>query len=197
MGVNKIDGVTPSERVRGYDPVSCRVSYQESAARKAVEYRLDKAMGLRFHSGYKPLKKLTPRHKSVIMLYVQGMKIVDIAEMVGSDYSWLCCVLKDPLVQEYINAYLSSFDDELEALAARAVSAIRDGLNADDIGIRLKAVDRYAKMSSRYNKNTKDSGETAEDLIRRALEVAKEGVSLARDRAPDRARIINMKPMEG
>ena len=115
-------------------------------------------------------KRLTAAAKNAIILHLEGLPIGQIAEMLGRSPSWVSWILNSDLAQSLINDYISFVDQEFRALYKLSVEAIRDALQSNDIEVRLKAADRYLKAHGKYSQAA-DRGETAEDVIKRVMEL--------------------------
>lgn len=140
----------------------------QNEAHDPEQYQFEKIIGKRSRSGRKPLKRLTPRHKNIIALHLRCLSHRDIAVVTGMSEVSVAETLKDSLSQEIISVYLGGMEEELQSLAPMAVDALRSGLGAGDIGVRLKAADRFFRVTGRYSK-AETSNETAEDVLARAL----------------------------
>lgn len=142
-----------------------------TAARRPFDveqYRWEKALGRRSPSGELGLRKLAPKHKTIIALHLRCLSNRDIATVTGFDEITVGRVLRDPLSQEYIQAHLESMEGELHSLAPMAVDAVRTGLGSSDPKIQLNAVDKFFRATGRYAQ-AESKRETAEDVIARAL----------------------------
>lgn len=191
------NGKTASERVNGYDPIKEKAKYRMDAAGIALQYRIERAAGMRLSSGKPSLKQLSLRHKQMIYLFAQGMAAVDIADLLDMDFQVVYRAINDPLAQQWFASYSDHIDQELENLMTLSVGAVRDALQPGvAMDVRLKAVDRVAKLTGRYTPKTRDAGlgETAEDVIARALALAEKGIDAAISSRPERAKLIDLTP---
>ena len=113
------------------------------------------------------LKRLSPEHKNMIILHLEGMPAHQIAEELGRSPGHVSSVLRSDLAQALINDYLSFADLEFQALYKLSIDAIRDALQDSDINVRLKAADRYLKT---HGKDEGGKGkDSAEDVITRIM----------------------------
>ena len=96
-----------------------------------------------------PLQRLTTRHRTMIALHLASKDGAYIAKYIGCSVGTVYRVLNDPASRTVIDHYLQGVEGDLAALLPKAVSAIREGLEHGDTKIKLKAVDRFAKMTSR------------------------------------------------
>lgn len=145
------------------------------------QYQFDRVIGRRRSNGQIKLKRLSAQHKNVIALHVRCLSNRDIAFITGLTDHHVGMILRDPLSQEIIGSYLGGIDQELSSLAPLAVDAVRAGLEAGDVKIRLHAADRFFKATGKYAK-AEAGHETAEDVLARALaRVASENASALRE----------------
>ncbi len=93
------------------------------------------------------LKGLTQRHKLIIGLHLNGKSNRDIADVVGCSRFTIATVIGDPLAQEVITFYYEGVESELKALFPKVIDAVRDALDSDTVGMKLKGVDRFAKLT--------------------------------------------------
>lgn len=93
------------------------------------------------------LKRLTQRHKIIIGMHLTGSKTIKIAEKIGCSVGSVLSILRDPLAQEVIMHYYEGVEDELKALFPKAVDAVREALDDNAVGTKLKGVDRFMRLS--------------------------------------------------
>ena len=99
-------------------------------------------------NGREKLKQLSQRHFKIIAMHLTGDYTgKEIAKELGVGVGTIYSVLNDPLAQEVIKEFRAGQMTELEALYPKAVEAIREGLESGNVGMKLKAVDRYLKMT--------------------------------------------------
>jgi len=91
-------------------------------------------------------KDLKPAHLRILALHLEGTRTKDIAKMCHVTTATVRNVLKSPGAQIIIDEFTDDFKDEMRILFGEAVNVIREGLDDDDIEIRLKAVDRFTKL---------------------------------------------------
>lgn len=97
----------------------------------------------------KSLRRLSARHKAIITMHLQGKKGTDIARTMGCTAATVYSIIKDPLSQRVIEHFTNGFDSDLKALFPLVIDAVRDGLESQDKELRLKAVDRFQKLTGR------------------------------------------------
>lgn len=170
--VPKIDGQTLTERRSGrLNSAVAQKLYRDERkplTRALIEW--DKIVGKR-HGSVPLLQKLKPLHRQIVAMHLQGMANVEIGEVIDMSAGWVGRVLQDPLVQELVKGFMQGVDAELEGLYPLAVDALRKGLQSEETGTRLKTVDRFVKMSQRF-RGDNAAGTSAEDVIKKALELA-------------------------
>jgi len=135
------------------------------------------------------LKSLTHRHKIIIGLHLQGKSSVEIARVMGCSATTVSSVVGDPLAQEVIKHYYEGIESELKALMPKAVDAIRGALNSQDTSMRLKGVDRFAKLSG-IGEQDRNAGVTV-NVIQTARERFVDEVRSAYARVGDAKKIEN------
>ncbi len=157
------------------------------------DYQYEKIIGVRKSTGELKLKRLKGVHRQMIGYHLRGMSNRDIAFVTGFSEIAISRVLRDPLAQAYIQEYLAGTENELASLMPMAVDALRDGLGPKvDPRTRLQAADKYFRATGRYAGGDA-SKETAEDVIKRALEIAQTNSDTVREitRAGQTARVID------
>ena len=188
----RIDGKTLSEVTAWYKPQKVAQSYDMNAPGMRAKYNYETLVGVRRASGARNLAKLSPAHRAVVAGHIQGMSNVEIAAVLDRSAVWVGEVLHDPLVKDLIGKFMSGVEGELEALFPAAVGAIRTALDDENPLTALKAVDRFVSMSQRYQK--KEGSASAEDVIKKALELASESVRTVNAVSAGRALVIDQRP---
>ena len=150
------------------------LTYTRASAPK-LTYEQEKALGLRSPSGVKYLKKLTPKHRQCILLHMQGMKQLEIAEAMGMKQPWVSNILNDPLAQEEIRREQQSWDQEFRAMGGMTMDALRSALRDPDPSIRLSAADKWLKAHGYYDKGKGTGPLSAEDIVAEMLKQTGEG----------------------
>jgi uncharacterized protein YerC len=119
------------------------------------------------------IKKLNPRHIIVIQLHLQGAPLKEISDQTGLSVWWICRILKSEPAKRLIAEYKAYFDQEFKALYTGSIKAIREGLQDPDINVRLRAAHMYLKAHDKYRDRQKNQEASAEDVIRRIIEIQK------------------------
>lgn len=126
------------------------------------QYHYEKVIGKRKSNGALKLKELKPEHKQYISAYINGMKGVEIAAQFNVAAITVYRVLADPLSAELIGEFDESFKNEFRAMFPLVADAVRDGLVATNSELRLKAVDRWTKVSRFLGGDEDDEGQKNE-----------------------------------
>lgn len=188
----RIDGETLSERRTSFDSQVNALYRDMNAATLRAKYNVDHMVGTRRESGIRNLAKLNQLHRVVVAMHLQGKKNVEIAEVLDKSAVWVSNVLTDPLVKELVDHCMAGVEGELEALFPMAVAAVRNGLSDENPLTALKAVDRFVGMSGRFAK--KEGSTSAEDVIKKALELATESVRTVRASDAGKSLVIDAIP---
>lgn len=166
--INKQYGAKPAEgATRGRKPT--QLAHMPTTQRYAVE----KATGIRRENGAMKLTRLTHRHYKIIGLHLEGKSIEEIANTLHLSFSTISRVLNDPLSQGILKRVYNHREEEIHALAGKAIAATREALTGDHpVSVKLRGVDRFVKI--RETMVNKEQGrESAEDVIARILSNAK------------------------
>jgi hypothetical protein len=102
--------------------------------------------------GGKGLKALTVKHRQIISLHLQGIAGTRIGKALNCSVGMVYHTINDPLAKKVIDHFISGVENDLEALLPLAVGAVRDGLNSGSTDTKLRAVDKFAKLSGRDEK---------------------------------------------
>lgn len=133
-----------------------------------VGYEAEKQLGLRCESGLKARRKLKPLHRTMLILYMEGHSIQEIAKRVGRSYINVWQIINDPQGLAWIARAMEMSKQELEVLQPKAVGVIRDALNHPSVDVQLKGLDRLIKLQEHLGIG-EESNETAEDVVSRIL----------------------------
>jgi hypothetical protein len=113
----------------------------------------------------------------MLLLYLQGTPPTEIVDELKTSMGRFRRVMKSDLGKLVIDDYFHFCDQEFSTLYQLSVDAIRDALSSDDIDLRLKAADKFLKAHGKYDKAVSKEA-TAEDVVRRILEVKKDSMRL-------------------
>ena len=122
-------------------------------------------MGKRKTDGALKLLELKPEHKQWVSAFINGMKGVEIAEQYDVPAITVYRVLNDPLAKKLLGEFDDAFKAEFRAMFPLVADAIRDGLECAGIEARLKAVDRWTKVSSYIDGNSEEKDETTKTAV--------------------------------
>lgn len=123
-----------------------------------------------------PLKRFTPRHRQVVGLHLQGHTGAQIAELTGFSPAYVSYILTNPRTAEVLRGAYKQVDMELAALYPKAVAAIRRSLDSEDHKVALKGAELALRANGKLKDVGGDSGPaTAEDVVRRLIEVRSDG----------------------
>lgn len=103
----------------------------------------------------KGLKALTVKHRQIIALHLQGIAGTKIGETLHCTAGMVYHTINDPLAKKVIDHFITGVENDLEALLPLAVDAVRSGLRSGSDDTKLKAVDKFTKLSGRDEKEEK------------------------------------------
>ena len=148
-----------------YDPEREAMRYKINANLIKNKYHYEKVIGKRKTNGALKLKELKPEHKQWIAAFVNGMKGVEIADQYDVPAMTVYRVLSDPLAKTLLGEFDEAFKREFKSMFPLVANAIRDGLESAGLDTRLKAVDRWTKVSSFIDGNEVESDEKSKTAI--------------------------------
>ena len=161
----EIDVVNPDKKDKplssiygSYDPEAASVNYQRNKELIQGRYHYQKFISKRRDTGAIKLNKLKPEHMQYVSCFINGMKGVEIAEQFNIDAHTVYRVLADPLARGLIAEFDERFKDEFNAMFPLVSDAIREGLEDKTLNNRLKAVDRWTKVSRFLTGQEEDGG---------------------------------------
>lgn len=105
--------------------------------------------------GGKGLRSLSIKHRQIIALHLQGISGTKIGETLHCTAGMVYHTINDPLAKKVIDHYISGVENDLEALLPLAVDAVRSGLEHGNPDVKLRAVDKFTKLSGRDEKEEK------------------------------------------
>lgn len=104
------------------------------------------------------LKELRPLHRNVASLFAQGMKNVQIAELVGITPEYVSMLIRQPLVKAYISEMCEQVGTRMEALFAKSVDVIAETLDKGSEAGKLKAARLQLEATKRIGRPDPNSG---------------------------------------
>lgn len=121
--------------------------------------------GIRRDTGAKKLVRLTRRHYEVIARHLAGQSGEQIHIAMGLSISTISRILNDPLAQQVLKKSYKDRQAELDALAGKAIGAVREALDNGSNSEKLAAVDKYTKLKQAIAPESNPM-ESAEDFAR-------------------------------
>jgi hypothetical protein len=129
------------------------------------KYEAEKMYGIRRENGARKLTRLTRRHYEVVARHLSGQSGEQIHIYMGLSISTISRILNDPLVQTLLKKSYKDRQAELDALAGKAIGAVRIALEEGSTSEKLAAVDKYAKLKGAIAPESNPM-ESAEDFAR-------------------------------
>ena len=142
---------------------------QTVAENKGLTYEEEKANGIRLSNGAKRLQSLKPVHFKIISLFMDGKKNVEIARACCMTQATVSRILSDPLVEQEMASLMERQQKRLNLMSEKAVDAVEDALDHENIGMRLRGVDRYTKLKDSIG-GGQEKEQTAEDVIAQIMQ---------------------------
>ena len=129
------------------------------------KYEAEKMYGVRRENGSMKLRRLGRRHYEVIARHLAGQSGEEIHLAMNLSISSISRILNDPLSQEVLKRSYKDRQAELDALAGRAIGAVRVALDIGSTSEKLAAVDKYTKLKQTIAVDSNPM-ESAEDFAR-------------------------------
>lgn len=104
------------------------------------------------------LQKLSPKHKQVASLFAQGLKLVEIAPLVGYTPEYISLLMRQPRMKEYISEMCDAVGVRMEALFEKSVEVIADTLQNGSEGGKLKAARLQLEATKRIGRPDPSAG---------------------------------------
>lgn len=98
------------------------------------------------------LQKLSPTHKQALALVAQGMKLVQVAPLVGITPEYLSLLLRQPIAKEYLQEMSEVVGTRLEALFEQSVEVIADTMRDGTPNEKLKAARLQLEATKRIGR---------------------------------------------
>lgn len=164
-----------------------KAKYRANRTLLRQKYHYEKWTGRRRPDGALKLNSLSPAHLRMISAYINGMRIKDIAEQFKVAAITVGRVLADPLSQVYVEEFGEAQKGEFKAMFPLVAKAIRDALSSGNAEVKLKAVDRFAKISAMLSgPNPNDSRESRTEA---RTEARHKFIAMIKDAVPGGADI--------
>lgn len=111
------------------------------------------------------LKRLSGKHKDMIVLSLQGLTRDKVAEYCGCTPEYVTMINKQPLARAYIADLEAHLDLRLRGLYEHSINAISDGLKSPKVSDRLAAASLHLETIGKRTPVSDDSVQTAEDVV--------------------------------
>lgn len=131
---------------------------------KDTNYEREKRQGIRRANGARKLKKLSNRHLQIITKHLEGKSGEEISAEMHVTFITVSRVLNDPLAKDLISTVYRDRQGEIDALAGKAIDAVRTGLDSPSPRVKLTAVGSFAKLKETIGKE-ESTAKTAEDIV--------------------------------
>lgn len=124
----------------------------------------------------RPIQRLTVKHRRIVALHLTGKHSnVQVAKMLGISPATVSAVLRNPAVSSILQRSKESMDMELESMFALAIERLRKILLHGDDKTAMTAVDKVLRVLGKFDAPEERTRDTAEDVIKRILEIRSEG----------------------
>ena len=110
------------------------------------KYEREKIDGTRRSNGARKLKRLSMRHLRILEMHLCGLSGEEISNAIGCTVVSVSRILNDPICQALIKRTYSDRQGELDALAGKAIDAVRSLLTNGSGSEQLAAVDKFVKL---------------------------------------------------
>lgn len=117
--------------------------------------------------------KLSQLQRSILELHLGGFKPDKIADTLGCTRQMVYLTVTSELGKAFVENRLRYVDEDLERLYVKVVDAIEEGLDAENIDLKLKAVDRFERLSTRLAKRGIGKSGGVENMMQKMLELVK------------------------
>ena len=139
---------------------------EQDTGYNTAQYESEKRTGIRRANGARKLKKLSNKHLAIIAQHLDGKSGEEIATTMRIRVVTVSRILNDPMVKQLTGRIFTDRQQELDALAGKAISVVRDGLNDGSMREKLSAVDKYAKLKDTIG-TEESNAESVEDIVDR------------------------------
>ena len=111
------------------------------------------------------LKKLSQKHKDMVMLSLQGLSREKVAEYCGCTPEYVTMINKQPLARAYIADLEGHLDLKLRGMYEKSIDAIKDGLNSPRVSDKLAAASLHLETIGKRTPRVDEGKESAEDVV--------------------------------
>ena len=119
--------------------------------------------------GRQELKYLTPQHKTIIMMHLEGYERHEISDTLQCAYEKVCFTLRSAVAKEHIDDFHNFRDREAAALYSIGLREMRGILRNGDNKEKIRAFELLAKSQGKFEKKDPLGGETAEDILSKVM----------------------------
>lgn len=130
-------------------------------------YELKKLDSPQSNIGHKNLKELKPIHLEAVIMHLDGVKNIDIADALDLTSVSISTILHDPLVVAILDAAKEENRERIGMLMGKSIDVIDEAMNRHNtIDDRLKGASLYLKEASKHGDS---GGKTAEDVVQKIM----------------------------
>ncbi len=120
------------------------------------------------------LQRMRTKHCTVANMHCVGLSNIMIAQLTGTRAGWVSYVLREPIVKKYMQEHIlinmEAASEKSKGMLLRAVETVSDIMQSGETRHKLTAAKIAIEMNQKAGPK---EDETAEDVIRRALEVVR------------------------
>lgn len=113
------------------------------------------------------------KYFAVLSHHLSGKTVRQISDLTGYKLPSIYKILSDERVVQVRQQLMKVTESEFEALYAKAVQAIRAGLDDCDLDVALRAADMWFKAHGKYKSTQTVQNITAEDVVIQILNQAR------------------------
>jgi hypothetical protein len=111
------------------------------------------------------LKKLTQKHKDMVVLSLQGLSRDKVAEVCGCTPEYVTMIARQPLAKAYIAELEEHMDLRLRGLYEKSIDAIQAGLASPKVSDKLAAAQIQMAAVGKSELPAGKDNQTAEDVV--------------------------------
>ena len=116
----------------------------------------------------KPIKRLKMKHRRVVALHIEGLSYNEIAKLTGLAPATVGVIIRNPTIKPILERIYAEYDDLIRGLKPLVYEAMRDTLRNGSRADKLKAIDRWGKITGEF-KDEGNVGQTAEEVVKMLL----------------------------
>jgi hypothetical protein len=116
----------------------------------------------------KPIKRIKMKHRRVVALHVEGLSYAEIAHVTGLAPVTIGAIIRNPTIKSVLTRIYAEYDELIKGLKPLVYEALRDTLRNGSRESKLKAIDRWGKITGEF-KDEVDAGQTAEEVVKMLL----------------------------